>query len=295
MRFSVVIPTVNRLSLLKQTLESVWRQTFLPYEVIVVDDGSTDGTAEHLKTTEQRARVFAQPNRGPGAARNLGANHARGDYLAFLDSDDLWFPWSLEVYAQAIKRTEQAAFLAGKPWRFSTTEELNSATGSSVELQSFADYLSSGDEWRWWGVSSFVVRRDAFVSAGGFANEWINGEDADLALRLGVSRGFAQVTSPCTFAYREHMGGATKNINRTVAGIRHKLRSEMAGQYPGGAGRARERLTILTRHIRPVSLECLRQDLRREAWEFYRATFGWHVQLRRWKYLVGFPLKALFR
>jgi len=69
------------------------------------------------------------------------------------------------------------------------------------------------------GASSFVIRRDAFLSAGGFTNESINGEDADLALRLGTLPGFVQVTSPSTFAYREHEVSLMKNLPKTLKGI----------------------------------------------------------------------------
>ena len=102
MLFSVVIPTYNRLPLLKEALDSVWRQTLTNYEVIVVDDGSTDGTARFARSMGQSIKLLEQTNRGPGAARNLGLEHARGQYVAFLDSDDLWFPWTLDIYAQCI-------------------------------------------------------------------------------------------------------------------------------------------------------------------------------------------------
>src|SRR4051794_5139151 len=104
MRFSVIIPTYNRLQLLKEALDSVWRQTFTDYEVIVVDDGSTDGTRDYLESLGDKLRFFVQPRRGPGAARNLAAQHANGEYLAFLDSDDLWFPWTLATFAEVISR-----------------------------------------------------------------------------------------------------------------------------------------------------------------------------------------------
>jgi len=157
----------------------------------------------------------------------------------------------------------------------------------------FCDYFASGNEWRWWGASSFVVSRDAFRSVGGFTDQWINGEDADLALRLGNARGFLQLNAPFTFGYREHAISAMKDLRRTVAGGRYKIHAERAGLYAGGRKRATERWRILTRHIRPVTLDCLKQGMSREAWQFYLATFPWHLRLRRWKYLVGFPLKAL--
>src|ERR1700751_565412 len=94
--FSIIIPTFNRAGLLQQALESVAQQTFRDFETLVVDDGSTDVTPQVAASFG--ARLLRQENRGPGAARNLGIQHARGNYIAFLDSDDQWLPWTLETY-----------------------------------------------------------------------------------------------------------------------------------------------------------------------------------------------------
>jgi glycosyltransferase involved in cell wall biosynthesis len=292
MLFSVVIPTYNRAELLRIALDSVLAQTFTDYEVIVVDDGSTDGTWEQLQALGSRIHVLHQQNAGPGAARNLGVAQARGDYVAFLDSDDLWFPWTLEIYAGILGNERKPAFIAGKPFLFRDERELLQVSIEPVQIKEFPDYLASGDEWRWWGASSFVVQRDTFGSVGGFPSQWINGEDADLALRLGVAHGFIQINAPFTFGYREHPTSAMKDLDRTVAGASYKVLAEQAGGYPGGQAREHERRRILTRHIRPVALECLRRGMGSEAWKLYRATLRWHFQLRRWKFLVGFPLRA---
>jgi glycosyltransferase involved in cell wall biosynthesis len=293
MLFSVVIPTYNRLALLQRALESVWAQSFSDLEVIVVDDGSNDGTQEWLATQDARLRAFTQPNLGPGAARNLGVQHANGEYLAFLDSDDLWFPWTARTYRQVIERCGRPAFIAGKPLCFRAEKEVATTAGAEIRTNAFPDYLASGDKWRWWGVSSFVVRRDVFNSVGGFTDEWINGEDADLAMRLGEARDFVQVCAPFTFGYREHAASAMKNFNRTLAGVRHKIQAERESKYPGGSRRAHQRRRILTRHVRPVSLECLRQGMHKEAWELYRLTFGWHAALGNWRFIAAFPFKAV--
>src|SRR5437660_10167324 len=102
MLFSVVIPTYNRVDLLAQTLDSVWCQDFTDFEVVVVDDGSNDGTREYLRGLGDRIRVVQQANGGPGAARNAGIREASGNYVALLDSDDLWFQWTLKAFARAI-------------------------------------------------------------------------------------------------------------------------------------------------------------------------------------------------
>lgn len=293
--FTVIIPTYNRAELLRNALDSVFAQTFDGYEMIVVDDGSTDETESVVSKYGSKIQFLRQANRGPGAARNHGARQAKGEYLAFLDSDDLWFPWSLDCYRHVIERYQRPAFIAGKPFRFSREEELRGVKPGDLQASSFSDYLASADEWRWWGASSFVVRRDAFESADGFVEEWINGEDADLALRLGTAPGFVQVTGPFTFGYREHEVSAMKNLDRTLAGVRHAIRSENGGRYPGGPQRALERWQILTRQVRPVALECLQRGMRREAWDLYRDTFRWHLRLGRWKFVMGFALKAALR
>ena len=122
----------------------------------------------------------------------------------------------------------------------------------------------------------------------------INGEDGDLALKLGEAPCFVQITSPSTFGYREHATNVTSNLSKSLGGLEHMLRTEQADGYPGGAKRATERRQILTRHLRPLALECLERGQRRGAWKLYRATFNWHLRLGRWKYLAGFPVKALF-
>lgn len=291
--FTVVIPTYNRARLLGECLASVFAQRLNDYEVVVVDDGSTDDTAAVLARYGGRIRVCRQQNRGPSAARNVGIQHAQGRYVAFLDSDDVWFPWTLEVYARAIDEAHDPAFVAGKPAQFRVPEELQQVAAAEPVVLAFDDYYASGEEWRWWGVSSFVVRADALAAAGGFTDEWINGEDADLAMRLGVSHGFVQVCAPHTFGYREHAGTASASLERTHAGARHAVTMEQGGRYPGGPARARERRRILTRHCRPVMLECLREGRHTDAWSMYRATMGWHLQLRRWRFLFGFPIMAL--
>ncbi len=290
--FSVIIPTYNRAALLARALASVRRQTFTDYEVIVVDDGSTDDTLERLRGLPE-VKVLVQQNRGPGAARNLGVRQCSGQYLAFLDSDDLWFPWSLETYASILRQPSAPAFLAGKPFRFRVETELPTALVGSAASKSFPDYLASGDEWRWFGVSSFVIRTVVFHATGGFAGEAINGEDADLALKLGEAPGFAQITNPPTFGYRDHGANVTGNLAKSIAGGWHQVMAEKSGRYPGGPRRARERRRIIGRHLRPLALDCLRRGEWRDAWAFYRATFGWHLASGRFKFLAGFPLQAL--
>jgi hypothetical protein len=102
-----------------------------------------------------------------------------------------------------------------------------------------------------------------------------------------------QVRAPATFAYREHAGNLARDLSRNIQAAQHEIRAERSGQYPGGRRRRQQRWRILTRHVRPVALECARSGVGREAWELYWSTFRWHVVLRRWRFLAAFPLLAL--
>ena len=271
----------------------MFSQRFSDYEVIVADDGSTDGTTELLASYGDRVRVVRQSNGGPGAARNLAAASATGRYLAFLDSDDLWFPWTLDVYASIVIGERQApVFMAGKPAVFQERAQLAVYSEDPVAFASFPDYFASGQEWRWFSASSFVIRADAFRSVKGFAPVWINGEDADLAMRLGTAGPFVQITTPVTFGYREHAASLVSQTRRTLDGVRHALRMEQDDRYPGGRARARERRMILTRQCRPVMLTCIAEGFGADAWKIYLSTWLWHLSLGRVRFLLGFPIHA---
>ena len=95
-RVSVIIPTYNRGSLLPVAIESVLAQTYKDYELIIIDDGSTDDTCKKLQPYIERLRYFYQDNRGVSAAQNAGINVALGKYVSILASDDVWLPTKLE-------------------------------------------------------------------------------------------------------------------------------------------------------------------------------------------------------
>jgi len=296
--FSIVIPVFNRAELIRPTLDSVLAQDTdgaSDHEVLVVDDGSTDGTLDTLASYGSRIRVFEQKNSGPAVARNLGIQHARGEYIAMLDSDDLWFPWTLATYTEAIHRHDSPAFVAGAPFVFREMADLTGAKREPLRDEIFADYLASGDQWRWFGASSFVLRADAVRAVGGFSDQWINSDDADLALRIGLARGFVDVQSPATFAYREHAGSLKTKTDISFRSLAYMLTQEESGAYPGGVERQRERREILTRHLRPFTLACLGTPAAQQGWNLYRRTFAWHLALLRLRYLCSYPVLAALR
>jgi len=106
-KVSVIIPTYNRAEYVTQAIDSVLAQTYADYEIIVVDDGSTDNTKDVLLPYMDRIRYIYQENAGASAARNTGIKAAKGDWIAFLDSDDEWLPEKLAVQMCAVERHSQ--------------------------------------------------------------------------------------------------------------------------------------------------------------------------------------------
>jgi GT2 family glycosyltransferase len=292
MLFSVVIPVHNRRHLLPRTLDSVWAQTFSDFEVIVVNDGSRDGTGEWLASQGERVRAITQVNRGPGAARNVGTREGRGEYIAFIDSDDVWPSWTLETFAELICKHDSPSILAGSVVEFWEEQELKAMRPEAVRADFYTDYFASFRAGYYVGAGTAVLRRDVLLACGGFIEERVNAEDHDLIFRLGTAPGFVQVLAPTTLGWRRHPASETAAHERTFAGILRMVQRERQAVYPGGASRIRERRDILTRHVRPVTLACLQQGMQREAWMLYRATFAWNTTLGRVKYLAAFPMRA---
>jgi len=180
-RVSVIIPTYNRLPKVKDAIESVLGQTYRDFELWVVDDGSTDGTAEALKAFGKRIRYISQDNRGVSAARNLGMRVSRGKYVAFLDSDDLWEQKKLEI---------QVGYMEGNPqFPLCFTDEVWIRKGVRVNPKKrHAKY--SG-----WifekclplciiSPSSALMKRSLFDEIGGFDETLPVCEDYDFWLRV---------------------------------------------------------------------------------------------------------------
>ena len=107
MQISVIIPTYNRKNLITRAIKSVINQSLKPFEIIIVDDGSTDGTYEFINQFFPEIRVIRQLNNGVSSARNLGLKNAKGNWIAFLDSDDEWFSKKLEFQKKAIDHSDK--------------------------------------------------------------------------------------------------------------------------------------------------------------------------------------------
>jgi glycosyltransferase involved in cell wall biosynthesis len=123
-KVSVIVPTYNRAHTIRRCLDSALGQTISPYEVIVVDDASTDDTTSVVKSiSDERLRLITMPsNKGAQAARNVGIKNAKGDYIAFLDSDDEWVPEKLEWQIKEIARMGKPCVVHGASWIYKEKE-----------------------------------------------------------------------------------------------------------------------------------------------------------------------------
>lgn len=295
--FSVVIPTYNREAYVGRTLESLSAQECDDWELVVVDDGSTDGTLDvvrrYAETQPGRVRVLEADHRGCAAARNRGAQEATGEYLAFLDSDDLWFPWTLRVMAQQIEANNRPAMVAMTLRTFVDETEVASLAETPVRAESGSDFL--GDALRLGfalGVAHTVCRRDAYLAVGGCLERNINGTDSDVLLKMGAAPGFVRVFEPPLLAYRHHDGAVTENPVKGHAGALMLIENERGGAYPGGPSRSRERWDQILIRVRAISLLCLRNRRADLARDLYWRTFAENLRSGRLRYLLGFPAMA---
>jgi glycosyltransferase involved in cell wall biosynthesis len=183
MTVSVIIPTYNCGRLIEEALESVWAQTYVPVEVIIVDDGSTDDTVERLQRYGSRIKLLRQTNAGPSIARNRGARMACGDILAFLDADDLWLPRKLELQVKHLTEGEFGLVNCGVAI-VGPHDELLRTIVQSAEGFISEQMLSLH------GVLSFtcgtVVYRHVFNDVGGFDEGLRAYEDWDFTFKVSL-------------------------------------------------------------------------------------------------------------
>lgn len=204
--FSVVIPLYNKVGQIASTLASVLNQTLPPHEVIVIDNGSTDGSVEAVAAMDHPLlRLLHERQRGPGPARNRGIAEARGAWVAFLDADDLWAPNHLEVLSVLTQRHPECT-LVGAGFRRADMPVAAPAAdpaGPAAPSREIDFFAGHNCDLVW--TSAVAVRRTALLAAGGFA-DFPAGEDTDLWIRLALSHGFAVSTAE-TAVYVRGNGG----------------------------------------------------------------------------------------
>jgi glycosyltransferase involved in cell wall biosynthesis len=226
---SVVLPTFNRVKYLRPAVESVFAQTFQDWEMIIADDGSDEETQAYLRTVESlpRAKVIRLPHSGnPGVVRNAALREARGEYVAFLDSDDLWLPEKLELQIGALRSA------GGPRWNYTGYSWINGAGETTVypgprrwvphkgaiftKLLTFeADVLTP----------AVVVERRLLAEIGGFDEGLTLLEDYDVWQRLALHSEVGVIERPlvCMRRHDQNYPGTRMRMVTSRDRMLHKL------------------------------------------------------------------------
>ncbi len=200
--FSVVIPLYNKEKFVRETLRSVLSQTFTDFEIIVVDDASTDGSLNVVKSiASDRIRIVShEKNKGLSAARNTGIRNSSAEFIAFVDADDLWKPFFLEKMRELISRFPHAGvFASGYTEKYPGVElkvKKNIDLGEG-EMNIIPDFFKANlyQPIFWYG--SAVVRKAVFESVGYFDETITFGEDTDFNIRAGLQFSLAYYNRTC--------------------------------------------------------------------------------------------------
>ncbi|RYL89862.1 glycosyltransferase [Sporolactobacillus sp. THM7-4] len=183
---SVIIPTYNRGEFTEKAIKSVMAQTYKDYEIIVVDDGSTDDTKERIKAFGDQVRYIYQENKGPSAARNTAIQNAKGKYIAFCDSDDRFLPTKLEEQMKFIKNNPECRFLY--TWYYNVNEQgeitklrkpLTCQSKEHLQYCLFSRKFTIR-------TSTLLVHKSCFDKAGLFHEKYLYSQDWDMWLRLAA-------------------------------------------------------------------------------------------------------------
>jgi hypothetical protein len=240
---SVVIPAYNRASTIAVTIESVLRQTRPVLEIVIVDDGSTDTTADVVRSFEDpRIRLISQTNRGVSAARNVGIAAAAGDHIGFVDSDDLWLPGYAEAAMSSLSTLRNPGFAFTTAYAF--TEGTNQVV---VPWQGPAELRAEQSEFLErllrtnFLINANVVPSSVLADVGGFDERFHMAEEYHLWLRI-LAAGYEAVWmgGPLVLC-RLHEQQATRQLAAMAQGVADVLADIDPTSMPTEATRARLR------------------------------------------------------
>lgn len=232
-RVSVIIPTYNGAAFIAETLRSVLAQTFRNYEVLVVDDGSTDDTAAVVRSFGHEVRYFYKENGGPGAARNFGLRHARGEYIALLDHDDLWLPQRLELGVEVLDQQPDVAMVYADAYVYDQA-------GEEVSCRSFeASRPHQGRIFAELFKENFIpnltvlVRKSCLLEFGGFdeSGRMLITDDYHMWLLLAARYPVARIDRPVG-TFRVHEGNLSGDLELVHWNVVATL-EDICRRYPG--------------------------------------------------------------
>ncbi len=273
---SVCIPTYNREHLLKETLGSVFAQTYRDFEVVIVDDGSTDGTKQMLKKCGYNVRYYWQENAGDAAARNKLIELAKGKYISFLDSDDLLYPDALEKMVEAMPQRVEDVVVYG-PY-VAIDEQGNILRRRKKKLYSGRITRHLFENILIHSCGSLFPKK-VLVEAGGFDTKLPVCSDYDLWLRLSLKYDFIGLQKP-VFKRRRHSG----NISRISFANRNTEYCVLENFYFDGGGKEiisrGAAMRRLSKEQYRAARSAIKESMRYTASDFLKSSLKKHFYLK---------------
>lgn len=214
---SVIIPAYNCERFLPEAVQSVLDQKYSPVEIVIVDDGSTDGTANVAGSFAETVRYLHQANQGPAAARNRGIEHAQGSLIAFADADDLWPANKLEQQLPYLIRDPRIDIVLGRIQQVQLSETNNGQT-QSQEIGETAFSVNLG---------SAIIRKSVFERVGLFDETMRYSEDVDWFMRAREAGAVIVTIDAVTLVYRQHEQNMTRGKSTSELNVLKALKRSL--------------------------------------------------------------------
>lgn len=229
---SIIMPCYNRAGTIARSIETVLGQTFVDWELIIIDDGSTDDSPAVIQRyDDKRIKLYTQTNRGVCAARNAGLSHAQGDIIAFLDADDTWAPECLSKLYQALINSQAALVYCG--WQ---NIGLPGGQGEPFVPQNYEtpEKLALLFESCRWPIHACLTYKKAIIEAGMFNQTLQTAEDYLLWLNIGMKHLLTSVPAVLAY-YHFHDGNQATNDKAKTAINHYRAQQLFLAQHPESA------------------------------------------------------------
>lgn len=220
---SVIIPAYNCERFLREAVESVLGQNYSPVELIIVDDGSTDGTASVARSFPETVRYLHQTNQGPAAARNRGIEHAQGSLIAFADADDLWPATKLELQLSYLVRDPKIDIVLGRIQQV----QLSETNDGETRAEEFAEPAFSVN------LGSAIMRKSVFERVGLFDETMRYSEDVDWFMRAREAGAAIVTIDAITLFYRQHEQNMTRGKSTSELNVLKALKRSLDRRRQG--------------------------------------------------------------
>lgn len=228
MNISVIIPLYNKGALVKRAIDSVLSQTYQEFEIIVLDDGSKDDSAQYVKEyTDDRVKYYYKENGGVSSARNYGIEKSTNDWIVFLDADDELLPNALEIFQDLINENKSVHFVVGGiKW---IKEVHNKDIVETGNTQIYKQRFTKHPHFHFWcnrfyaAPRNMAIHKDSIIKYGGFDTRMSFYEDLEFSLRALKCGSVAYTTTPIAVYYQESTG---------LSGSSHPIEKEMAYYIP---------------------------------------------------------------